>query len=331
MKCTDKIFSLQERSADTQKNEFAKEVFEGLLSKPKRIPCRWLYDEKGSQLFEEICTLSEYYPTRAEKSILEKRAEEIADLFDCAPIVMELGSGNAQKSRILLKAILHRHGPLHFMPVDISREILVQSVNKLLIEHPEIQTTAVAGDYVDGLSQLEKQTFAPRLVLWLGGSIGNLEPSQAISFLALIGRHLLPTDRLLMGIDLRKDHNLLLSAYDDSLGVTAQFNKNLLKRINRELEGDIQPEYFEHLARYNEQNHSIEMHLVSKRYQRAMLKKLSLEVKFEPNEWVHTESSFKYSMDQISWLLHGAGFQLEKQWLDNKNQFSVNLARICKG
>jgi uncharacterized SAM-dependent methyltransferase len=154
-----------------------------------------------------------------------------------------------------------------------------------------------------------------------------LEPNQAINFLALIGRHLLPKDRLLMGIDLRKDRDLLLSAYDDSRGVTAQFNKNLLKRINRELEGNIQPEYFDHRARYNEQNHSVEMHLVSQRYQRARLKKISLEVKFEANEWMHTESSFKYSLDQISWLLHGAGFQLEKQWFDNKNQFSVSVAR----
>lgn len=327
MMCTDKIFTLQEGTVRTQKNEFAKEVFEGLLSKPKRIPCRWLYDEKGSQLFEEICTLSEYYPTRTEKYILEKRAEEIAGMFDYSPIVMELGSGNAQKSRILLKAILHRHGPLHFMPVDISREILVESARKLLVEYPEIQTTAIAGDYMDGLRYLESQIFAPRLVLWLGGSIGNLEPNQAMNFLALIRRYLLPADRLLMGIDLRKDRNLLISAYDDSRGVTARFNKNLLKRINRELEGDIQPENFDHRAWYNEQNHCVEMHLVSRRHQQARLKKLSLEIEFKQNEWMHTESSFKYSLDQILWLLHGAGLQLEKQWFDDRKQFSVSVAR----
>ncbi len=307
--------------------DFARDVKEGLSASPKRLPCRWFYDEAGSRIFEEITRLPEYELPRAEREILLARAPELAALLPAAPSVMELGSGSSAKTEILLEAILRRHGAARYLPVDISESALFPAARRLLEAHPGLEVVAIAGDYEDGLRRLPGEP-GPRLVLWLGSNIGNLERSEAAAFLSRLRGLLAPGDRILVGIDLRKARATLEAAYDDAQGVTARFNLNLLARIDAELGGGFDLGTFRHRARYDEERGRVEMHLVSRRAQRVRIDALGMEVELAEGETIHTENSYKYSLDEIAALARDAGLRVERRWLDGDRRFASVLLAV---
>lgn len=304
---------------------FARDVRAGLTVSPKSLPCRYFYDREGSLLFEQICELPEYYLPRAEREILEARAPDLASRFAKRVTMVELGSGSAAKTRILIEAFLRRHEALRYVPVDISRAMLEESARALLDAYPALEVLAVAGDYLDGLRYLGTEEDHPTLFVWLGSSIGNLERQEAAAFLRRLRHAMSAQDRLLVGIDLRKDRAVLERAYDDSRGVTARFNQNILARINRELGGHFDLETFQHRAVYDEEIGRIEMYLVSARAQQVRLDRLGLTVGFDAGEAIHTENSYKYSLAEIEGLARGGGLRIDAQWLDSGGRFSVTL------
>jgi dimethylhistidine N-methyltransferase len=304
---------------------FSQAVREGLAEQPKRIPSRFFYDRCGSLLFEEICDVPEYYLTRAERSILEKRADDLAERFSEPVRLVELGSGSAVKTRILIEAFLAHHQALTFVPIDISATMLEQSADTLLDAYPQLRIQAFAGEYETELARLRELTQPPRLILWLGSSLGNLTRREAAAFLGQVRAGMTAADRVLVGIDLRKSRDVLERAYDDARGVTARFNLNLLERINRELGGHFELENFEHRALYREDEGRVEMHLVSRSEQRVAIDELDETVTFRAGEMIHTENSYKYSVDEIGDLATSAGLCSEACWLDADELFSLNL------
>lgn len=314
-------------AAAPDRTAFARDVAEGLSASPKTLPCRWFYDEAGSRIFEEITRLAEYELPRAEREILLARAPELAALLPAPPSVMELGCGSAVKTEILLEAILRRHGAARYLPVDISESALVPAARRLAESHPGLEVVAIAGDYEDGLRRLSREP-GPRLVLWLGSNIGNLARAEAAAFLSRLRGLLGPGDRILAGIDLRKGRAVLEAAYDDARGVTARFNLNLLSRINAELGGHFDLGAFSHRAVYDEGAGRIEMHLVSRRAQRVRIDALGTEVELAEGETIHTESSYKYSMEEIAALARDAGLRVERRWLDGDRRFASVLLAV---
>ena len=310
---------------------FAAEVRAGLTAVPKRLPCRFFYDETGSQLFEEICALPVYYLTRAEREILRERAGEIVALMPAATTLVELGSGSATKTRYLIDALLRRQDTLRYVALDISRGALVSSARKLLAAYPRLMVDAVAAEYADGLrylrnlAALDPGVDRPKLFLWLGSNVGNLARAEAAAFLRRVRETMRPRDRLLIGIDLRKDRAQLEAAYDDARGVTARFNLNLLARINRELGGRFDLDGFAHRAVYHEPEGRIAMELVSRCDQVVPIDALNLHVRFAAGEAIHTEDSYKYSDDEICALAAAAGYAVERQWHDTERRFSQTL------
>ena len=307
--------------------DFASSVRAGLAQPPRSLSCRWLYDEQGSQLFEAICEQPEYYPTRAELSILRERSEEIAAALPPGGSLVELGSGSALKTRVLIEALLARDGALCYVPVDISRSMLETSSRELLADYPELEIVGVAAEYRDGLRELRRRVEGPKLVLWLGSNVGNFERPAAAAFLAELREGFEAHDRLLIGVDLRKDKGVLERAYDDAAGVTAAFDLNLLARVNRELGGDFDLAGFRHDARYDELLGRVEMHLVSLRAQRVRIAALDLELDFAEGETIHTENSYKYSVDEVDALAAAGGFEVEARWFDAQRRFSLQALR----
>jgi len=313
-------------SADGERSleSFAQAVAAGLSQRPRSLPCRFLYDARGSELFEDICELDDYYPTRAERSILLQRADELAARFDERASLVELGSGSASKTQLLIEAFLRRQGELVFVPIDISRAALEESARRLLDDHPTLRIRAVEGEYERGLELIRRGSREPRLLLWLGSSIGNLDRPTAAGFLARVRAAMAPEERLLVGVDLRKDPAVLERAYDDGEGVTAAFNLNLLERINRELGGDFDVRRFRHRAVWNPEPGRVEMHLESSADQDVRVEALDLDLHFGAGERIHTESSYKYSFDEIDDLARRAGLAVESRWLDDDGLFSLN-------
>ncbi len=324
-------FTLIEARSAADPEAFARDVAAGLTRSPKQLPCRYFYDREGSLLFEAICRLPEYYLPQAEREILESRAAEIAALLPAGTCLVELGSGSAAKTRILIEAFLRRQRELRYVPVDISRTMLEESSLALLAAHPALRIVGVAAEYAEGLEKLTAVASGPKLVLWLGSNIGNLDRSEAARFLRRVRGLMGRGDRLLVGIDIRKDRAVLERAYDDSQGVTARFNRNVLARINRELGGRFDLDAFEHRAVYNEELGRIEMYLVSARAQRVPIDRLGLTVPFAPGEAIHTESSYKYSLAEIDALAATAGFGIERRWLDSGRRFSESLLAPDQG
>ncbi len=318
-------FTLIDAQVDSHPATFAQEVETGLTSSPKSLPCRYLYDEEGSQLFEEICQLPEYYPTRAEAQILQERAQEVASQFSKAISLVELGSGSAAKTRILMEALLHRHGKLRYVPVDVSRTMLEESSQDLLQAYPDLEVLAIAGEYHHGFPHLKAQSDRRKLILWLGGTLGNMERPEAVSFLRTVRDAMSPGDLLLIGVDLRKDRTVLEKAYDDSQGVTSRFNRNILARINRELKGNFDLDTFRYSAVYDEEAGRVEMCLVSELAQQVSIERLGMKVSLEAEEAIYTENSYKYSLPEIQALAADAGLRVEQQWLDDGSRFSSNL------
>ena len=305
--------------------EFAREVESGLQKDHKTLPCRYFYDDEGSDLFEAICALPEYYLTRTERAILEQQAGAIAAHLPEDIALVELGSGSAVKTRVLIAELLRRQATLRYIPVDISRTALEESATALLQDFPALEILAIAAEYQTGLDYLKEQLEGPKLILWLGSNVGNFERTEAATFLSKVRQALSPRDRLLVGIDLRKDRAVLESAYDDAQGITARFNRNILNHINRELGGHFDLDRFRHRAVYDEEIGRIEMHLVSACTQSVAIDQLNLEVEFAAGESIHTENSYKYSNAEIQALAAAANLRLEQQFCDSAERFSVNL------
>ncbi|WP_257457827.1 L-histidine N(alpha)-methyltransferase [Archangium lipolyticum] len=301
------------------------EVLAGLCEedRPKELSPKWLYDERGSQLFDEITRLPEYYPTRREREILVAHAGDIAHASG-ADTLIELGSGSSEKTRLLLNA-MRREGKLRrFVPFDVSEAFLRQAARTVAGEYPGLFVHAVVGDFERHLGRLP--TGGRRLVAFLGGTIGNLKPVERARFYAELAAGLEPGEGLLLGTDLLKDRERLFAAYNDSAGVTAEFNRNVLKVLNRELGADFEPETFEHLAPFDEENGWVEMRLISTRAQAVRLPALGRYVNFAEGEVLRTEVSCKFRLEQVEAELAQAGLRLEERWTDAAGDFALSLA-----
>ncbi|CAM5272765.1 Histidine N-alpha-methyltransferase OS=Streptomyces tendae OX=1932 GN=egtD PE=3 SV=1 [Streptomyces tendae] len=299
------------------------DVLAGLTSTPKWLPPKWFYDARGSELFEAITALPEYYPTRAEREILVDRAGEIATATGAHTLV-ELGSGSSEKTRVLLDALTERTGLRGYVAVDVSESALTQAGQALVAERPGLQVHALIADFTAGLTLPD--TPGPRLVAFLGGTIGNLLPEERAAFLASVRALLSPGDSLLLGTDLVKDEGVLVRAYDDAAGVTAEFNKNVLSVVNRELAADFAPAAFEHVALWNAEREWIEMRLRSRTAQTVKVQALDLAVDFADGEELRTEVSAKFRREGVRAELAAAGLDLAHWWTDGGGRFALSLS-----
>lgn len=298
------------------------DVLHGLTRQPKTLPPKWFYDARGSELFEEITRLPEYYPTRAEREILIDRAAEIAAASGARTLI-ELGSGSSEKTRHLLDALPELHT---YVPVDVSESALRGAANALLEERPELSVHALIADFTAELSLPD--TPGPRLVAFLGGTIGNLLPDERAAFLSSVRSLLSPGDTLLLGTDLVKDEEVLVAAYDDASGVTAAFNRNVLSVVDRELGADFTLDDFEHVARWDPRQEWIEMRLRARRALTVKIPELDLLVSFEAGEEVRTEVSAKFRKDGVRGELAAAGLRLSQWWTDSADRFALSLATV---
>ena len=303
----------------------ADDVRKGLAAQPKRFLPKYFYDELGSQLFEAICLVPEYYLTRAENEILKRYADEIAASVDGQITLVEMGSGSASKTRLIIEALLRRQSQLCFMPVDISASALESSSRILLQSYPRLTIEAYAADYFAGLAELGKKPRRRTLALFLGSNISNFDQEEALRFLRAMRSVLNKGDALLLGADLKKDPRILETAYNDALGVTSAFNLNVLARINRELGGTFDLRAFKHRAFYNDAAGRIEIYIESLFTQRVRIEKLDLEVEFAAGELIHTENSYKYDRAGIARLANETGFEHTTTWLDSQERFGSNL------
>ncbi len=315
----------------------AEVVRRGLLASPKTLPPFLFYDDRGSALFEQITELPEYYVTRTERSIFDANAETIAaELSPVAPpgsrggrgavAILELGAGNASKTQTLLRAFGRRQGKTRYFPADVSPAALAEAAERVAREEPDVVVTPIAGTHGEALAALRRWE-GTLVVLFIGSSIGNYEDDEAAMLLRDIRATMGDRGALLLGTDLRKSLDVLLPAYDDAQGVTAAFNKNVLSRINRELEGGFDLDSFRHVALWNEGASRIEMHLESLREQRVRIEALGLDVRFAPGERIHTESSQKYDDARIDRLLRSADLERARTFRDGRGWFGVHLVR----
>lgn len=294
------------------------EVLRGLLAERKTLPPKLFYDATGAMLFERICTLPEYYLTRAELEILQSRVGEIAELAGPRCALIEYGSGAGVKVRLLLDAM---DSPLAYVPIDISREQLARVAGEIAAEHPDVPVHPVCADYTAPLHLPDLPQRARRVAFFPGSTIGNFHPTEASAFLRRVRRTVADDGALVLGIDRRKDRRILDAAYDDAAGVTAAFNLNLLARLNRELDADFDLESFEHRAFFAERESRVEMHLVSRVAQVAHV--AGTRIAFEAGETIHTECSYKYDRPRLDQLVAAAGFAVERLWTDAEDRFWV--------
>jgi dimethylhistidine N-methyltransferase len=304
----------------------AEAVREGLGATPKTLPPWLFYDDEGSRLFEAITELPEYYPTRTERAILEAFAGRMVEAADHPRHIVELGSGSARKTALLLEAGLAFRPDLVFHPIDVSGEALRDARAQLAVRVPGLAVDPVCGHYLPALERLDGLD-GPRLVLFMGSTLGNFTPAEAVAFLRGLRARLRPEDRFLLGLDLEKDASILVPAYDDAAGVTAAFNLNLLARLNRELGADFRLDGFRHVALWNGAEHRIEMHLESLRPQAVAVSALGLRLTFVAGERIHTENSYKHPPAAVSRLLAEGGFAEEASWEDPQGWFTLRLAR----
>jgi L-histidine Nalpha-methyltransferase len=304
-------------------------VYEGLLSRPKWLPSWLFYDSAGSRLFDEITRIPEYYVTRTERAILESCASEIVSRAagGNALRLVELGAGSAEKTRLLLSAAVQRQDTVFYEPVDVSASALIEAQMRIEEEIPGVLVCPRVADYTHELDLDSTLPTERRLVLYIGSSIGNFEPGESLLLLERVRAALDPGDGLLLGVDLVKEQSVLQAAYDDQAGVTAAFNRNLLVRLNRELDADFNPESFAHRAIWNAEKSRMEMHLVSETKQTVWLPAIDLRVEFAAGESIHTENSYKYRPGDAEALVARAGFAPEATWTDERGWFAVCLAR----
>jgi L-histidine Nalpha-methyltransferase len=299
------------------------DALRGLTSEPKELSPQWFYDERGSALFDAITRLPEYYLTGRERELLRERASEIAELTQANTLV-ELGSGTSEKTRILMDALAEAGHLRRFMPFDVSEETLRASAAAIVAEYPGLEVHAVVGDFGRHLGFLPEGR--RRLIAFLGSTIGNLAPAERSSFLGAVETTLHPGEALLLGVDLVKDVRRLEAAYNDPAELTAEFNRNILHVLNRELAGNFEPDAFEHVARWDGENEWIEMILRSSRGQEVVLQDLYLEVSFAAGEEMRTEISAKFRRDGVEAELAAAGLELECWWPHESGDFALALA-----
>jgi L-histidine N-alpha-methyltransferase len=309
--------------ADDLNEALRSEAAAGLSADPKSLSPKWFYDDRGSQIFDAITRLPEYYPTRCERAILEARASDIARLSDATTLV-ELGSGTSEKTRLLLDA-LRDHGTLdRFVPFDVSEQTLRDAAEAIEAEYPSVDVHAVVGDFERHLPRLPGG--GRRLIAFLGGTIGNLAPQQRAEFLATIAAGLAPGDSLLLGTDLVKPVERLVAAYDDRQGVTASFNRNVLLVMNRELGATFEPDEFDHHALWNADAEWIEMRLRARNDLKVEVPSLGLVLAFEAGEEMRTEISAKFRRERVEQELATAGLRLEHWWTDHDGDFALSLS-----
>jgi L-histidine Nalpha-methyltransferase len=334
--------------------EIAEDVVHGLTGHPKSLPPKLFYDEAGSRLFDEITTLPEYYLTRTERALLKEYAGDILRQFmrrhprpaantsrysaspshdarsnHNAPLsVVELGAGTSEKTTVLLHALMEQRREATYYPVDVCREVMLESRRRLSAQFRGLSVKPIVADYTRGLRELTEIN-GHKLVMYIGSSVGNFEPMEASLILRAIGAALAPGDALLLGTDLVKDASVLIPAYDDPAGVTARFNKNILARINRELGGHFDLDRFRHVIEWNPEASRIEIYLESTRAQLVPIDLLQLCVHFSVGERIHTENSYKFTPQMIGAVLHNGGFALERTWTDRRRWFGLHLARVA--
>lgn len=314
---------LQELARDP--DGLRREILHGLGKPAKELPSKLFYDPRGAALFERICQLDEYYLTRTETAILERHAPDIAAGIGAGVLLVELGSGSSAKTRILLD---HLRQPAGYVPIDLSREQLQRSAAAIADAYPHLAVLPLLADYTQGLSLPPIDRAFDRIACFFSGStIGNFRPRQAVAFLRRIRRLVRPAGALLIGVDLKKDPQLLHRAYNDRAGVTAEFNLNILAHVNRLLGADFQLDQFEHQAHYDQRLGRIEMHLISRVAQQVHLGGRSIPLR--AGERILTEVSYKYDPQQFAGLARQAGFRLEQAWSDEHQYFSVQLMRAA--
>ena len=312
-------------NSKVETNSFADEISEGLNQNSKFIQPKFFYDSIGSRLFEKICSLPEYYPTRTEISILKKLQSDLPNFLDGDFRLIELGSGSSTKTRLILDILSKNQSKLEYFPIDIS-EILTESSELLLKDYPKLKITGIIDTYEGGLEFLKDYDSKNNLIIFLGSSYGNFSPDDGLDFLIKINSMMKSNDLFLIGLDLVKDKNILESAYNDSQNITAEFNLNVLNRINNELDANFVLENFRHYSIYNDQKQRIEMYVESLLNQTVTIGKSSDQIYLKKNELIHTEFSHKFQIHQIENLLKQSGFNLIKIWLDDKQHYSLSLA-----
>jgi L-histidine Nalpha-methyltransferase len=305
----------------------AEEVLRGLNARPRDLPPKLFYDAAGSHLFERITETPEYYPTRTERAILKEFAGEMVQHAGNNLTLVELGAGSANKTQVLIEALLRRQLRADFYPVDVSSSALQGALATLNGHFPRLRVSPIVADYTHRLPDL-KSLPGRKLVLFIGSTIGNFEPEEAEEFLKSVRRSLQQGDALLIGFDLIKNADVLHAAYNDAQGVTAAFNKNMLVRINRELGGSFDVDGFEHVAFWNRRKSRIEMHLESMYEQTVWVQDLGRGFHFDQGERIHTENSYKFNARSLERLLRRSGFKPEKNWTDPKGWFCEALARV---
>ena len=310
--------------ATTIEKTFSEEISSSLNRDSKFINPKFFYDKKGSDLFEKICSLPEYYPTRTEISILRKLQPGLSSYIDKNFRLVELGSGTSVKTRLILDILTQLQETIEYFPIDIS-EILTESSEELLKNYDGLHITGIIDTYEGGLEFLKNFDDKKNLIIFLGSSFGNFSPNDGLKFLQKIHSTMKSSDFFLIGLDLVKDKLILESAYDDSQGVTAKFNLNILSRINAELDADFNLKNFTHHAIYNKEKQRVEMYLKSLVHQSVIVSKSDLLLHLGKDELIHTEYSHKYQLSQIHELLNGVGFEIKHTWLDDDKHFSLTL------
>jgi L-histidine Nalpha-methyltransferase len=311
----------------THERSLADDVLDGLTRPFKELPPKHFYDARGAELFDRICELPEYYPTRAERTILERNAGELARLTAAAELV-ELGSGTAAKTRVLLDALQDAGTLARYVPVDVTESMVRECAAELTDEYPGLSVHGVIGDFERHLDQVPPAV-GPRIVAFLGGTIGNFPPGSRRRVLREIARLLGPDDHLLMGTDLVKDPQVLQAAYDDEQGVTAEFNRNVLRVLNRELDADFEPDDFEHVALFDAEHEWIEMRLRARREHTTIVRDLDLPVHFDAGEEMRTEISAKFTAERLQGDLLASGMEMVRWFTDPDELFALTLARLA--
>jgi L-histidine Nalpha-methyltransferase len=321
-----KRLRLYRQDVRVHKDSFAQDVAQGLAAPRKWLLPKYFYDARGSQLYEQICALPEYYPYRAEREILASYAAEMHTAMGHLSLV-ELGPGNAMKTRYLLAEYERTGRPFVYCPVDISLSMLKQAAEQLLEEFSHLSIQALHADFTGNPGVIRHLPISQKAIAFFGSSMGNITPKESVDFLRQTAAIMQPEDVLLVGLDLKKSAALLVPAYNDSQGVTAAFNLNLLHRINGELGGNFDPQNFEHVALYNKEQGRIEMHLRSRKAQQATIAATGQVVTFAAGETIHTENSYKYSVDEVRDMGRRANLVLSQTWFDDKGYFLVGLFR----
>jgi len=311
--------------SESDERSLANDVLDGLTRPFKELPPKHFYDSRGSELFEQICALPEYYPTRTEKLILEQRADETIAITGAGELV-ELGSGASEKARILLDA-MQRAGTLRrYIPLDVSERVVHDSAQALVEEYDALQVHGVIGDFERHLDRIPASDQTPRIVALLGGTIGNFPPGTRRKLLSGIAKLLAPGDRLLLGTDLVKDPAVIEAAYNDSEGITAEFNRNVLHVINRELDADFVPDFFDHVAFFDRRHEWVEMRLRAIRPCSVLISDLDLRIEFAAGEELRTEISAKFTRGRVTADFEAAGLELDQFYTDPDGLFALSLA-----